>query len=247
MTAGGRRNLRAAVEEWLQGPESHPTLRLAFEEFLAGRYAGLAPQLRQVHAARRRFLWDDRRIRDVYGVGGIGESHTLSQAAHASAPVDQGRLLFQLTRCVRPGRALELGTNLGISAAYIGLGLEAAGHGLLTTVEVSPAKLRIARELFESLELRRIEPIEGYFDDVLPELLPQISPVALAFIDGNHERDATLRYFDLIRRHMPPGSTMVFDDIRWSEGMSEAWEAICASDRVTVAVDLGRTGIVVLT
>lgn len=114
-------------------------------------------------------------------------------------------------------------------------------------MEVSPAKLRIARELFESLELRRIEPIEGYFDDVLPELLPQISPVALAFIDGNHERDATLRYFDLIRRHMPPGSTMVFDDIRWSEGMSEAWEAICASDRVTVAVDLGRTGIVVLT
>src|SRR5690606_39360260 len=104
MTAGGRRNLRAAVEEWLQGPESHPTLRLAFEEFLAGRYAGLAPQLRQVHAARRRFLWDDRRIRDVYGVGGIGESHTLSQAAHASAPVDQGRLLFQRSEERRVGK-----------------------------------------------------------------------------------------------------------------------------------------------
>lgn len=246
MAADWRPELRAAVESWLAEGE-HPVLREAFDSFLAGRYAGRADDLKKVHAARRRFFGDKRPVGSLYGVNGLGADRTLDHAAYSSAPVDQGRLLFQLSRTVRPHRALELGTNIGISAAYIALGLEAAGSGRLTTIEASPACLRLAEELFADLGLYRVDTVGGYFDPVLPDLLPSISPVQLAFLDGNHRHDATLRYFDLLRPHMPAGSLMVLDDIRWSEGMFQAWSTIRSSTEVAALADLGRTGIVVLT
>jgi hypothetical protein len=36
---------------------------------------------------------------------------------------------------------------------------------------------------------------------------------------------------------------VVFDDIRWSEGMMRAWEGICADGRASMTVSLGAVGL----
>ena len=64
------------------------------------------------------------------------------------------------------------------------------------------------------------------FDIVLPKLLEEISPIDFAFIDGHHDREATLSYFKQILPFMAKGGVMLFDDIAWSDGMREAWREI---------------------
>lgn len=243
--------LRDAARSWLDsyaGGGSGPaaTLRTALTDFIENRYRGAAADLKRVHALRRRFFGDDRSL-DSLGDANPGpyDNATLNSAAAGSAPADQGRLLFQLTRAFKPRKALELGTNIGISAAYIALGLRYGGGGSLTTVEASGLRLEVARSNFAELGLDGIETVEGYFDDVLPGVLAKRPPVELAFVDGNHRREATLAYFDLLAGHMGSDGLIVFDDIRWSEGMAEAWEEISVSEAAAHVVDLGRTGLVV--
>src|SRR5690606_32967933 len=113
------------------------------------------------------------------------------------SPPDQGRLLFSLVRVLRPRSVLELGTNIGISAAYIRLGLRYGGQGSLTTVDASGARLELARRNFDTLGLDHPDWVEGRFDDVVPSLLTTVRPLDLVFIDGNHKRDPTLSYFRL--------------------------------------------------
>jgi hypothetical protein len=46
--------------------------------------------------------------------------------------------------------------------------------------------------------------------------------------------------------HMPAGAIVLLDDIDWSPGMVRFWQRIRAHERVTLAVDLYRSGILVL-
>jgi hypothetical protein len=65
----------------------------------------------------------------------------------------------------------------------------------------------------------------------------------LLFIDGNHRKDATIRY---VKQAMPKthnDSIIVLDDIHWSEEMDEAWEEIKKLTEVKVSIDLFQFGI----
>lgn len=245
-----RPELRDAARAWLgDSPQGAATARLraGLEDFLANRYAGAADHLKQVHAIRRRYFGDDRTVSSLNdGTPGPWDEGTLDAAASASAPVEQGRLLFQLVRAFHPDRVLELGTNIGISACYLGLGLRYGSCGRLITVEASGARLQLARQILDEVGLTDVEAIEGYFDQVLPDLLDRLGTVELAFLDGNHQLDATMRYFHLLRPHMPSGSLMILDDIRWSEDMLDAWGRVSSSPEVSAVADLGRTGLLVM-
>ena len=63
-------------------------------------------------------------------------------------------------------------------------------------------------------------------------------------MDGHHDGPATVEYFHQIRPYMAPAGVMLFDDIRWSEGMMEAWTEVCAHPSVMGALDFQQSGIV---
>lgn len=250
MTSIPRLSLEEAAQLWLDNPSRHgPAVEKvtgALTDLVDQRYRGAAADLRRVHDLRLRLLGEERPLQSLSEApSGSGDGQTLGEAASASAPPDQGRLLFHLVHAFSPATVLEMGTNLGISAAYIGLGLRYGG-GRLITIEGSGVRLALARRFLEELSVERVDLVEGYFDDVLPSLLDDLGQIDLAFVDGNHQLQPTLSYFEQLRSHIPPGGLVVLDDIRWSVDMLEAWNRIITSSGVATTVDLGRTGLVVL-
>jgi len=150
-------------------------------------------------------------------------------------------LLFRLVREFRPSRCLELGTNLGVSAAYQAAALAVNGGGELHTIESAPMLAELSRGHLASLAVAA-EVHEGRFLDVLPALLKRMAPLDYVFIDGHHDGPATVGYFAQIQPSLSPGALVVFDDVAWSSGMAEAWRTIQADPRVRVAVSLGVMG-----
>jgi predicted O-methyltransferase YrrM len=84
------------------------------------------------------------------------------------------------------------------------------------------------------------------FQDTLEPTLCDLAPVDYAFVDGQHDRDATLRYFDQLVPHAADQAVLVFDDIDYSRGMHDAWERISSHDRLRAAASLGRFGLCVV-
>ncbi|HYK46905.1 MAG TPA: class I SAM-dependent methyltransferase, partial [Parafilimonas sp.] len=73
-----------------------------------------------------------------------------------------------------------------------------------------------------------------------------LSTVNFAFIDGNHRKEPTTHYFNMLMTKTNPSSILVFDDIHWSNEMEAAWEAIKCHPSITLTIDLFFIGIVFL-
>jgi predicted O-methyltransferase YrrM len=151
-------------------------------------------------------------------------------------------LLFRLLREFRPDMALELGTCVGVSAAYQGAALELNGNGELVTLEASRGRLDVALEGLTRLALTRVEGRYGRFQDTLMPTLARLDVIDYAFVDGHHDEEATLEYWEQIAPRLADPAIVVFDDISWSPGMANAWDAITADPRVKLAVDMEIIG-----
>ena len=64
------------------------------------------------------------------------------------------------------------------------------------------------------------------------------------FFDGNHRKEATIDYFHKFQPLASDKCVFVFDDIRWSQEMYEAWKEIIKEPSATVTVDLFSFGLV---
>ena len=111
-------------------------------------------------------------------------------------------------------------------------------------MEGSKEIAEVAKGNFQNLELKNIELVEGNFDNALPSVVRGLSSVDFAFIDGNHRKEPTERYFKELLSKTNNGSILVFDDIHWSSEMEAAWEAIKNEAAVTCSIDLFFIGIV---
>lgn len=155
----------------------------------------------------------------------------------------QAALLFRLARYFDATEVLELGTSFGISTLYLARGAE---NGRVHTIEGCPQTYRIAQHHFEQLRQRNIVPVLGSFRTKLPEVLQRIERLDLAFLDGHHAKEPTVDYFEQCLAKAHNDTVFVLDDIHWSRGMEEAWEAIKSHSRVTVTIDLYNMGLVFL-
>ena len=72
----------------------------------------------------------------------------------------------------------------------------------------------------------------------------QPQPFDLIFIDGNHQKEATLNYFEKLLSAVHNDSVMIFDDIHWSKEMEAAWEEIKLHPEVSVTIDTFYWGLV---
>lgn len=159
----------------------------------------------------------------------------------ASKSTKYGQLLFRLVNYFQSNTILELGTSVGLSTIYLAI---ARSKSEIITIEGSPEIRQIALENFKQTGLSNIQSNLGNFDEKLPEILKEIKTLDLVFFDGNHRKEATLRYFNQCLKKANDNSIFIFDDIYWSREMSEAWEIIKADPAVTVSLDIFQMGIV---
>jgi predicted O-methyltransferase YrrM len=182
----------------------------------------------------------------TFALGLYDEGVTVSDCADISRPARDGDFLYSLCLQLRPQTCLELGTNIGISSAYLAAGMRAAGGGKLITLEASPVRAYLARKLHADLGLPTLDCRLGLFDDTLAPSLESLRSTNLVFIDGHHQYEPTLRYWNLIAPFCSPGSVVVFDDTRWSAGMIQAWDELKRDERFSSVVDLGWLGLCVV-
>jgi len=162
-------------------------------------------------------------------------------AAHALKPPKLAQLLYRIAADLQPHNIIELGTCLGVTTIYL---QKAAPEAKVYTLEGSPETAAVAKDTFNKAGLNNIELITGNFDDTLPGVINSLDKVDLVFVDGNHQKAATLKYFEWCLPKVHEGTLLIFDDIYWSEGMKQAWTEIKAHPQVTVTVDLFWIGLV---
>jgi predicted O-methyltransferase YrrM len=162
-------------------------------------------------------------------------------AKNALKPARLAQLLYRLAADLQPDTIIELGTCLGITSIYL---QKAAPNAKVYTLEGCPETAAIAKEDFEKAGLNNIELITGNFNDTLPGVINKLDKLDFVFVDGNHQKDATLKYFEWCLPKVHEKTMLIFDDIYWSEGMKEAWAQIKAHPQVTATVDLFWIGLV---
>jgi predicted O-methyltransferase YrrM len=162
-------------------------------------------------------------------------------AKNALKPPKLAQLLYRLVADQQPKNIIELGTCLGTTSIYL---QKAAPDAKVYTLEGCPETANIAKESFAKAGLKDIELITGNFDNTLPGVIDGLDKLDFVFVDGNHQKDATLKYFEWCLPKVHENTLLIFDDIYWSEGMKEAWAEIKAHPQVTVTVDLFWIGLV---
>ncbi len=195
----------------------------------------------------RRQLISDNRIITVTDLG--AGSHVNNNrkkkisdiALNALKPPKLAQLLYRIAADMQPDTIIELGTCLGITTVYL---QQAAPEAKIYTLEGCPETARIANGVFEKDGLRDIKQVTGNFNDTLSEIINGLEKLDFVFVDGNHQRAATLQYFEWCLPKVREDTLLIFDDIYWSQGMKEAWNIIKAHPQVTITIDLFWIGLV---
>lgn len=167
---------------------------------------------------------------------------TVAQKTKATAlPPLYGRLLHRTATYFNSAQILELGTGTGISTLYMATALSA---NKVITLEGNPDLATIAQKGLTSLGITNTQIIIGDFNSTLAPILGNFEALDLVFIDGDHKKNATLKYFEQLMPYTHNNTILVFDDINWSPEMLEAWQTIIARPEVTLSINLYRLGLV---
>lgn len=185
------------------------------------------------------------RTREEAYNGLVSEVAVGETAAKRSKRAPWTLALFEIVRHTGARNALELGTAYGISAAFQAAAQKMSGGGRFTSIEGDPAQAAIARDNLAELGLEA-DVVEGRFQDVLDDVAGWLAPLDYVFVDGHHERNATIEYFEQLLPALADGAVVVFDDISWSDGMRDAWRTVSSHQRVSVALDAIAIGVCVV-
>lgn len=200
----------------------------------------------QIETIRLQLLSDNQVITVTdLGAGSLVNNNRqkkISDIAHnALKPPKLAQLLYRLVKDLQPRNMIELGTCLGITFLYL---KHAAPNAQLFTLEGCPETAGVAKSVFKKAGINDIRQITGNFDDTLSDVINGLDQLDFVFVDGNHQKQATLNYFEWCLPKVHENTLLIFDDIYWSEGMKEAWTQIKSHPQVTVTVDLFWIGLV---
>ena len=210
-----------------------------------------------IEAVRRKMLQSKEMLHvSDFGTGRRRQSdRRVSDIARTSLEkAKNAQLLFRWvnfldSQCKDGMRIVELGTSLGITTAYLAT---ASPKSEVITFEGSHEVAEKARQNWSALKLRNITCIEGDIDTTLADTLYNSARatreggngIDFAFIDANHTKEATLRYWRALSLYRHKKSIFVLDDIHHSREMESAWKAIAHEDYVSTTMDLFDMGVV---
>lgn len=161
----------------------------------------------------------------------ISNERQIAEIARTSGtPLKRAKLLYRLTSYFEFDTILELGTSLGIATQAMHLGHPKAK---ITSIEGCPNTSVFTKQQLQNYN--SISILTGDFNTYIPEL--KTNSYDLIFFDGNHNKKATLDYFEVLLPTAHNDTVFIFDDIYWSKGMKEAWEVIKNHPQVTITID----------
>jgi predicted O-methyltransferase YrrM len=202
---------------------------------------------KSLEALRKELLRSEREIEilDLGAGSRINKSNRRKLktiAKNAEKPEKFGKLFYRLIKRFKPYNILELGTSLGLTTLYMAKANPAAR---LVTFEGCPQTAQIARENFKNQGVSNVEIVVGNIDDTLPDALKRFPDgIDYAYFDANHRYEPTVRYFEECLPYSHNDSVFIFDDIYWSQEMTQAWTHIKSHPKVTLTVDLFWIGLV---
>jgi predicted O-methyltransferase YrrM len=200
----------------------------------------------KIESVRSKMLLSNELI-DVhdYGTGGNKikrKSLSLKYiASHYLKSKKYAQLLFRIVNRFQPENILEIGTSLGITTMYLA---SVNQRSRVISLEGSIHTAEVAKRNFQLAKIGNIEVLTADFNDTLGHALNKFNAVDFIYFDGNHQKQATLQYFQQCILHSSENSVFVFDDIYWSKEMKEAWQQISSHPDVTVSIDLYSIGLV---
>ncbi len=150
---------------------------------------------------------------------------------------DVGRFLHTLVLATRPRSVLEIGASGGYSTIWLGTAARAVG-GAVTTLELDPVKVRLARENLREAGLEAtVTLVEG---DAFSYLRGRREPVDFVFLDA--EKEDYLAYLELIVPLLPSGGVLVADNLTSHAGeLAPFRERALSDERLSaVVVPIGR-------
>lgn len=201
--------------------------------------------IKEIEKVRSKLLHSKEKITFTeIGAGSSVDKQTtrkVNEVARFSSNKKVNKLLYKLVEYIKPLTIIEFGTSFGFSSMYLA---KANPQAKVITIEGVPEIAAIARANFRNLGMENIQLIESDFDTFLGSISTYIKNKTLIFLDGNHKKEATLKYFNYVVKHITHDCVIVIDDINWSVGMNEAWRAIKASEQVALTIDLFFVGIV---
>jgi predicted O-methyltransferase YrrM len=153
----------------------------------------------------------------------------------------RAELLFRIVNYFQPKSILEIGTSLGLATSALALGNPKAS---IITLEGCPETAKIAQDYFREFGLNNIDSVVMEFNSYLSDFRLSKFEFQLIYFDGNHQKQATLNYFELLLPTITNETVWIFDDIHWSPEMEEAWEIIKTHPKVTVTIDTFQWGLV---
>lgn len=167
---------------------------------------------------------------------------TMEKVANTGKNQKWGVALYLIAREFHSTTVVELGTCAGISAMYLS---SPPTVNTLVTVEGSEALAKIARDSLH--EYPNAKVVNSLFDEAIESEVPLLNEkVDLAYIDGHHEKTATIHYFDRLVPYLKPGGVIIFDDISWSQDMREAWYILSKRNEFSHAMDVGAIGVCIM-
>lgn len=161
-------------------------------------------------------------------------------AKHAGIQTKRANLLIKITSYFKPNTILEFGTSLGMGTAALHIGNP---NSKISTLEGCENTAGIAIKQFEKFSFKNIDVYTGEFTKTLSTLKFENS-LDMVYFDGNHQKEATLKYFNHCLNFINNDSFFIFDDIHWSKEMESAWQEIKLHPKVKVSIDTYQWGIV---
>ena len=195
----------------------------------------------------RKSLLENKNIIEVtdFGAGSkVFKSSTreiskIAQTAGISSK--RAELLFRVTSYFQPKHILEIGTSLGLATTALSLGNR---NAKIITVEGCANTIAVAKNLLETNNSATVKFINIEFEAYFKNNSFTNVFFDLIYFDGNHQKQATLDYFDKLLPTITNDALWIFDDIHWSQEMEEAWKIIQDHPKVTVTIDTFQWGFV---
>ncbi|MEZ4778594.1 MAG: class I SAM-dependent methyltransferase [Flavobacteriaceae bacterium] len=193
----------------------------------------------------RKSLLDDTQIIYVtdFGKGSrifkFQERMVSAIAKNAGVSFKRQKLLFRIANYFKPQTILELGTSVGLGTSALSLGNRVAR---ITTIEGCPNTAKIAKNTFQTFQCNNVELHNTNFEEFFKNDITLTYD--LIYVDGNHDKEKTLQYFEILSEKITNDSFIIFDDIYWSPAMNEAWREIIKHPKVSVSIDTFYWGLV---
>ena len=200
------------------------------------------PEYKALKAYRKQLL-NNNSLLEITDLGAGSKVSTnktravASLAKHSGSTYKRAKLLYRLCAYFQFQNILELGTSLGIATHAMQL---AQPKARITSIEGCPNISKTAQTHLENTP--NLNLLIGDFDTHLDTL--NSDTYDLVFFDGNHNQEATLRYFEKLLPKTHNDTVFIFDDIYWSKDMTAAWETIKKHPKVKVTIDTFFWGLV---